>query len=174
MVAALTEEFPRGFTADRSGAIRSKNGRRLVLLDADMWQNSKKEFFSAFDLGADALLFHIGRVYGRTIGQDWKGVTREELFPALEELVVSLGWGRARIRPSREGSRGRIIMENCVFCENFHNRERPACQELAGVISGAAAEITGKEHSVNEVSCIGMGDEACEFDIVERKAATKT
>ncbi|MDG6994565.1 MAG: hypothetical protein JRN52_01470 [Nitrososphaerota archaeon] len=168
----MTHEFPREFTADSSGAIRNKSGRRLLMLDADMWKNSKREFYSAFDLGADALLFHVGRAYGRTIGKDWKGATQKELIRNLEGLIMSLGWGRARVRSSGKGSRERIIVENCVFCEDSTNGKRPRCQELEGVISGAVAWAIGHEYSVKEVACIGMGNETCEFEIAKSEVIT--
>lgn len=57
-------------------------------------------------------------------------------------------------------------VERCPFCWGRTNASQPVCYYMVGLIQEGLHWVSGgKEYQVTETKCIGMGDQACEFEI---------
>lgn len=59
----------------------------------------------------------------------------------------------------------KVSMKNSFLAEGYGPSETPVCHFYAGYTAGLAKAILGKEVHCEEISCIAMGEERCEFEV---------
>ena len=89
--------------------------------------------------------------------------TKREALLYLSMLKRWENWGKLTFESvDFENGRGRVIAVNS-FETVAHRSNQPCCHFLRGFLAGFLSELFGKEISVDEEKCAGMGDEYCEF-----------
>jgi predicted hydrocarbon binding protein len=149
--------------------IRKGSQSRVFVLAARAWEAIQLTLYERFSEGARIVLHDIGRVYGKELVRDIRGVDSDPLgmIDSLRALAASAGWGKFEIHGDEIfGSVLKVEVKECVFCENGEITERPNCDFLGGIIGGVVDALFGVVSHVREVKCTGRGDELCEFDVL--------
>ncbi|MEM4573349.1 MAG: V4R domain-containing protein [Candidatus Caldarchaeum sp.] len=121
---------------------------------------------------ADALLWHIGKKYGRALAGRTKelGKTADESMAILALAAQKSGWGRIILENRLQLDETiKVFFENCAFCEGLHGENSPSCYFLAGILSGIAQRLFGEEFSARETECRAVGGNSCVFSVAKFK-----
>ena len=86
---------------------------------------------------------------------------------ALADFVSLFGWGVARFEGfDREGVDGVITLRNTPIGKRIRNSVTSQCDHIArGILAGLCSILYEQDVDIMESECIGMGVEACRFQV---------
>jgi len=120
--------------------------------------------------GAKAFLYLIGVEVGKelfmSIAQILRGKSLTECIETIFHIQRALGYCMLRSIKSIDDT---IIIEVSDNWESSILEKRytsPQCHLTRGIIEGFLRQLTGAKWEVNEVECLGMGDDKCVFTIL--------
>ena len=170
LIGLMTQQItPRNlFEFDvTDGVMQNKlTGGRAFIFGSSAWRSMREDLKGIYGPLGVAITEQMGQSYGKSlgnIGKKWHMDLRA-FFETMVKLGSKTGWGSLSLSGGDPlTGRALLRLENCVFCTEEAGKEERLCEFFAGVVRGAADEITGKSHSVVETQCAGAGARYCEF-----------
>jgi len=135
----------------------------------DEINNKEKLYFEVFRQFKSTLLLHglqleplevaTGQIIGKSLHEEFKYETLEELLEQIKEKFEQLGLGELKVSSVEP-----LIFKNndCKECFNIQYN-LPTCNMTKGILKGILEIYYGKEIFIEEVECISKFDDSCTF-----------
>ncbi|XRO74804.1 V4R domain-containing protein [Methanocaldococcus sp. 28A] len=104
-------------------------------------------------MGSCGIVYHAGKKIGKTL----KLETLDDFLDWIEKHKIGI--------PEVNGNVVKIY--ECVTCSGIPKIGKPVCHFEGGLIAGFLEKLWNKKVLAKEVKCWGLGDEVCEFKIIE-------
>lgn len=115
---------------------------------------------------ADNIIYKSGKLSGEKFCRDNlnKNLQLTEFFTELKKILIEQKIGILRIESiDKEKDEILLAIAEDLDCSGIPFVEETVCNFDEGFIAGIMKEYTGKEFSVKEVDCWGVGGRVCRF-----------
>jgi predicted hydrocarbon binding protein len=148
-------------------------GTRFCLATPSLLVVVQRELESIMGSSAKAPIYMSGEGAAKTGAAAVQRLIEEGKFSDPEEAVKHLStmwsaYGHGRIMIDFvDVSKGRVrfTIKNSLIAEAYGPSEKPVCHFYAGYGAGIVSALVGKDLHCEEVACIAMGADRCEFEI---------
>lgn len=172
----------RGMKFDEARGEINISGMRHTLVNSNAFKAYRDAIGKIIGHGADAVLYMAGKQHTETfVNAVIKKSVMVRLTKKFEwgktkiaEKVVDLlnqhGFGAATIEKMDIYKEAIIRLDNSCIATNYSGKQKgPVCFYIAGLLSGGAKAIVGRDYTCTETHCIAKGDEHCRFVIRPEK-----
>jgi len=174
-VATSFEEFKKMFTMDTPGIVKlpmyDELARFLVMPVNPILNIIKKSEEKNLLNEIKDFLEHAGYQNGRALAHVYKGKFKLLGNKITENCMIVFticGWGSGSFNLEKNKLEIRIKIKNAPFTPSLRKINKPICFLQKGFIRGVLEVAYDSHYQLEEIKCVGLGDEYCEF------AATKT
>ncbi|MFB0563038.1 MAG: V4R domain-containing protein [Candidatus Lokiarchaeia archaeon] len=169
-MATSFEELRKMFYMDASGRLRVPiydQFARYLVIPANIILNVIKK--AGEDNLLDAIkdqLVYAGYKTGKALAQIFKEryqLLGEKNYVNCAKIFSVFGWGRSQFSLEDDYDKIRVSIENSPFISSLRKVNKPICYTQIGFLEGVLEEACGSQYEVEEIKCVGLGEEYCEF-----------
>ncbi|MDV3244087.1 MAG: hypothetical protein LYZ66_02780 [Nitrososphaerales archaeon] len=175
---SIVVESKEGFLVDSVHFPLSWNtGDRAVMMRAKYLGRMLDKMREKFGTGGEVIIYEEGFVNGKESLADFAarvgaGFMRSNLRDVLK-MYQALGWFKLEGVDQSERDRTVTMRTSGSFeCEG-RKSTKPYSHFVRGQLCGALTAILGEEMECEEVKCIAMGDQRCEFVLRHKESADR-
>ncbi len=175
--ASIIEPVTEGFIADNISLPLVIGKERAVIFESSGFKYLIEKLREQFGSAGETVLYYMGFDIGLGYGENYKQIgdilglrsPREILEKICVPIFQSIGFGSLEVVELRENPLCiKIRVYNSFECELGPKQNKPYSHLVRGVLAGLAAAIFGKETLAKESKCITMGNEYCEFEVIQK------
>jgi len=143
------------------------SGERYILLKENSFRELVKGMRDELGTAAEAFLYYTGKKIGEELWRDLDMYTEdiEEKLEIFKSLFKNNGLGIIEFDVTTEASIARVY--ESLECKQGIGSKEPYSHLIRGILGGLFKKIYLHEVKVEEVKCIAIGDEYCEFNIIK-------
>ncbi|MGQ9721901.1 MAG: V4R domain-containing protein [Candidatus Jordarchaeum sp.] len=78
-------------------------------------------------------------------------------------ILYVFGWGKLSYQLEEDNDTIRVFIENSPIISSLRKLNKPICYTQIGFLKGTLEEAYASRYDVEEIRCVGLGDEHCEF-----------
>jgi len=178
VVKSVLKEGKNGLVVDNLHyPLRLSSGEPAMIVSRKTFRDMFDNLVTDFGSGGRVIIYKLGHASGmesykhfsRILGRDGVG----KRIPDLISLYEANGWGRVEAAGDSIGGfslrpfRGALRLYDCFECTGV-KAKAPNSDFIRGHIEGMIFALTGKHVKCEETKCISVGDEYCEFQVIEK------
>jgi len=161
------------------GTVRSFTSERVLYLSSDVLRGVYDALRDEAGPAWAIILKNCGRIWGRRLMQSFDEELKASGLQAQGEATVGKflhfteayfplhGWGHLHLNLDHAASSGVVTAElrHSLFVSLIEEETQPVDSMIAGMLASFFSHVSGQELDCLELTCRGVGAEACRFAI---------